>query len=101
LQLPLDSRTRQQLLSVIVYLSVGLSIILVFAGVKFLMSDIVGKVPIWISLAFIATVVAVSIRASLHKTRGQGQEASSGSGDTPAGDARERDPSQGYWRTPE
>ncbi len=29
-----------------VYLSVGLSIILVFVGVKFLISDIVGKVPI-------------------------------------------------------
>ena len=76
-----------------VYLSVGLSIILVFVGVKFLMSDIVGKVPIWISLAFIATVVAVSILTSLHKIRGQGQEAPPGSEGTPAGDARGRGPS--------
>ena len=76
-----------------VYLSVGLSIILVFVGVKFLISDIVGKVPIWVSLPFIATVVAVSILASLHKTRGQGQEAPPGSGETPAGDARGRGPS--------
>ena len=76
-----------------VYLSIGLSIILVFVGVKFLVSDIVGKVPIWVSPPFITTLVAVSILASLHKTRGQGQETPPGSGDTPAGDARERDPS--------
>src|SRR3712207_6121265 len=54
-----------------VYLSVGLSIVLIFVGVKFMISDLVGKVPIWISLPFIATVVAVSIAASLWKTSGQ------------------------------
>jgi tellurite resistance protein TerC len=54
-----------------VYLSVGLSVVLVFVGVKFMISDLVGKVPIWISLPFIATVVGVSIAASLWKTRGQ------------------------------
>jgi tellurite resistance protein TerC len=53
-----------------VYLSVGLSIILVFVGVKFMVSDLVGKVPIWVSLPFIATVITVSIAASLWKTRG-------------------------------
>ena len=76
-----------------VYLSVGLSIILVFVGVKFIISDLVGKVPIWVSLPFIATVVAVSILASLYKTRGQEREALPGtSGGTRAGDARGRDP---------
>jgi tellurite resistance protein TerC len=54
-----------------VYLSVGLSIVLIFVGVKFMISDLVGKVPIWISLPFIATVVGVSIAASLWKTRSQ------------------------------
>lgn len=54
-----------------VYLSVGLSIVLIFVGVKFMISDLVGKVPIWISLPFIATVVTVSIVASLWKTRSQ------------------------------
>jgi len=54
----------------VAYLSVCLSIILVFLGVKFMISDLVGKVPIWILLPFIATV-AVSIAASLWKTRGQ------------------------------
>ena len=66
-----------------VYLSVGLSVILVFVGVKFLVSDVVGKVPIWVSLPFIATVVAVSILASLYKTRGQGREAPPDSARTP------------------
>ena len=57
------------------YLRFGLSIILVFVGVKFIVSDLVGKVPIWVSLPFIATVIAVSILASLWKTRGQEREA--------------------------
>ena len=61
-----------------VYLSVGLSIVLVFIGVKFMVSDLVGKVPIWISLPFIATVVAASIGASLWKSRGQHTGASPG-----------------------
>jgi tellurite resistance protein TerC len=54
-----------------VYLSLGLSVVLVFVGAKFIWSDLFGKVPIWVSLPFIATVVAVSIAASLWKTRAQ------------------------------
>jgi TerC family integral membrane protein len=61
-----------------VYLQLGLSIVLLFVGVKFMISDLVGKVPIWISLPFIATVVAVSIAASLWKTRGQHRGTSPG-----------------------
>lgn len=57
-----------------VYLQTGLSVVLVFVGVKFMISEVVGKVPIWVSLPFIATVVAVSILASLYKTRGQQRE---------------------------
>lgn len=64
------------------YLQVGLSVILVFVGAKFLVSDIVGKVPIWISLPFIAIVIAVSILASLWKTRGQRRESLPGAGGT-------------------
>ena len=41
----------------LVYLSVGLSIILVFVGVKFMISDLVGKVPIWVFPPFIVTMV--------------------------------------------
>ena len=62
-----------------VYLSVGLSIILVFVGVKFMISDMVGKVPIWVSLPFIAIVITVSIAASLWKTRGMVGETLPGS----------------------
>ena len=61
------------------YLRFGLAIILVFVGVKFIVSDVVGKVPIWVSLPFIAAVLAGSILASLWKTRGQGREALPGS----------------------
>ena len=69
-----------------VYLQVGLSVVLVFVGVKFVVSDVVGKVPIWVSLPFIATVVTVSILASLWKTRGQEREAVPGAeADAPAG----------------
>ncbi|HET7480619.1 MAG TPA: hypothetical protein VFJ72_14020, partial [Rubrobacteraceae bacterium] len=53
-----------------VYLSLGLSIILIFVGAKFFYSGIFdAKVPIWVSLPFIAVVVAASIAASLWKTR--------------------------------
>lgn len=55
-----------------VYLSLGLSIVLVFVGAKFFYSGIFdAKVPIWVSLPFIAVVVAASIAASLWKTRGR------------------------------
>jgi tellurite resistance protein TerC len=57
-----------------VYLSVGLSVILVFVGAKFIVSDIFGKVPIWVSLPFIAAVISVSIAASLWKTRSMARE---------------------------
>ena len=56
-----------------VYLSLGLSVVLVFVGAKFFYSGLFdAKVPIWVSLPFIATVVAVSIAASLFKTRADG-----------------------------
>lgn len=56
-----------------VYLQAGLSVVLVFVGVKFLLSDVVGKVPVYVSLPFIATVVTVSILWSLWATRGTGR----------------------------
>ena len=52
-----------------VYLQVGLSVVLVFVGLKFIWGDLFGKVPIWVSLPFIAIVVGASIAASLFKTR--------------------------------
>jgi tellurite resistance protein TerC len=58
-----------------VYLQTGLSVVLVFVGEKFMISEVVGKVPIGVSLPFVATVVAISVLASLYKTRGQQREA--------------------------
>lgn len=61
------------MMSRFVYLTLGLSVVLVFVGAKFFYSGIFdAKVPIWVSLPFIATVVAGSIAASLYKTRGGG-----------------------------
>ena len=58
------------MMSRFVYLNVGLSVVLVFVGAKFFYSGIFdAKVPIWVSLPFIATVVIASIVASLYKTR--------------------------------
>ena len=59
------------MMSRFVYLSIGVSIVLIFVGSKFIYSGIFdAKVPIWASLPFIAVVVAGSILASLWKTRG-------------------------------
>jgi hypothetical protein len=44
-----------------------------------LISDLIGKVPIWVSLPFIVTAVSVSILASLWKTRDQDRRALPGS----------------------
>jgi tellurite resistance protein TerC len=54
-----------------VYLQTGLAVVLVFVGAKFIYSDLFGKVPIYVSLPFIAIVVTASIVASLYKTRGR------------------------------
>ncbi len=55
-----------------VYLDIGLSIVLIFVGAKFIYSGLFdAKVPIWVSLPFILLVVLGSILASLYKTRGQ------------------------------
>ena len=63
-----------------VYLDLGLSIVLIFVGAKFIYSGLLDtKVPIWISLPFILIVVLTSILASLYKTRGQGHKEAPGS----------------------
>lgn len=65
-----------------VYLEIGLAVVLVFVGAKFIYSGLFdAKVPIWFSLPFILIVVASSILASLYKTRGQGPGVLPGSED--------------------
>jgi tellurite resistance protein TerC len=53
-----------------VYLKAGLALILVFVGAKFIYGDLFGKVPVTVSLPFIALVVGASIGVSLWATRG-------------------------------
>jgi tellurite resistance protein TerC len=50
-----------------VYLKVGLAIVLIFVGVKMLVSEWY-HVPIWASLAVIAITITVSVLASLRRT---------------------------------
>ncbi len=47
-----------------VYLNKGLAIILAFVGIKFLISEF-WEIPIWLSLAFIAVVITITIILSL------------------------------------
>lgn len=51
-----------------IYLKAGLAAILVFVGVKMLLLDVF-KVPIWMSLTVIATLITVAVVASLRATR--------------------------------
>lgn len=53
-----------------VYLKIGLSVILIWVGIKMALHDFY-KVPTTISLAVIVIVIAASVIASLVKTRGQ------------------------------
>jgi tellurite resistance protein TerC len=56
------------------YLKVGLSVVLVFVGLKMLAADVY-KVPIGVSLGVIALVLAISTAASWFRPRAeQGEE---------------------------
>lgn len=50
------------------YLKAGLSVILVFVGIKMILIDIY-KIPIGISLGFIMLVIFISIYASFQKIK--------------------------------
>lgn len=59
-----------------VYLKIGLSFILVWVGIKMLLNVALDfKMPTVISLAVIIIVIAISIAASLIKTKGEGAHA--------------------------
>ncbi|WDH79035.1 TerC family protein [Microbacterium esteraromaticum] len=55
-----------------VYLKAGLSFVLVWVGIKMLLLDVI-YIPTTVSLVVVATIIAVSIIASLRATRGQGR----------------------------
>jgi tellurite resistance protein TerC len=79
------------------YLKAGLAALLVFAGVKILLTDVY-KMPVWLSLGIIVAILAVSVVASLWASRradrrgalGRGMDAGgTGAADGPSGSAAE------------
>ena len=50
------------------YLKEGLSIILVWVGVKMIVSHALFKIPTWVSLVVITSIITISIVASFKKT---------------------------------
>ncbi|MCD1143702.1 TerC family protein [Kocuria sp. LUK] len=56
-----------------VYLKTGLALVLIWVGIKMLLKIDLFYIPTGISLAVVATIIAVSVVASLRATRGQGR----------------------------
>ena len=55
------------------YLKEGLSVILVWVGIKMIVSHLFFKIPTWFSLAFIALVIAIALIASVRKAKHHAQ----------------------------
>jgi tellurite resistance protein TerC len=53
-----------------IYLKLGLSLVLVWVGIKMLLLVDIYKIPTTLSLAVVLAIIAISITASLVKTRG-------------------------------
>ena len=53
-----------------VYLKLGLGLVLIWVGIKLLLQVDLYKMPTWLSLAVVATILVASIGASLRATRG-------------------------------
>ena len=66
-----------------VYLKVGLALVLIWVGIKMLLKIDVFYIPTSISLAIVATIITVSIVASLRATRGQGRQELAAPSDPP------------------
>ena len=58
-----------------IYLKIGLALVLIWVGIKMLLKIDIYYIPTPLSLAVIATILGVSIGASLWATRGQGRRA--------------------------
>lgn len=58
-----------------IYLKVGLALVLIWVGIKMLLKIDLFYIPTTISLAVVATIITISIVASLRATRGQGRKA--------------------------
>jgi tellurite resistance protein TerC len=66
-----------------VYLKAGLALVLMWVGVKMLLKIDVYYIPTTVSLAVIATILGVSIAASLRATRGHARQALQAPADPP------------------
>ena len=69
-----------------IYLKLGLSLVLVWVGIKMIVSHAVFKIPTAISLGIVISIIAVSIGASLWVSRGKQAKESSGA-DSPEADS--------------
>jgi tellurite resistance protein TerC len=58
-----------------IYLRTGLAVVLGFVGIKMIVADYF-RVPTFISLAIIATILGLTIAASMVTTRNQGSRES-------------------------
>ena len=56
-----------------VYLKLGLGLVLVWVGIKLVLQVDLWKMPTWLSLGVVATIITVAIVASLRATRGPAQ----------------------------
>ncbi|MBM6544536.1 TerC family protein [Janibacter sp. YIM B02568] len=85
-----------------VYLKVGLALVLIWVGVKMLLKIDIFYIPTPVSLAVIATIITVSIIASLRATRGQGRQALPAPTEPPFRVATEAEDAalQPVWRSP-
>ena len=70
-----------------IYLKIGLALVLIWVGIKMLLKIDVYYIPTPLSLAVIATILGVSIGASLWATRGQGRKAPAAPAHSPFGTA--------------
>lgn len=57
-----------------IYLKIGLSLVLVWVGIKMIVSHAFFKIPIAISLGMVIAIIAVSVVASLLATRGADEQ---------------------------
>ena len=70
-----------------IYLKIGLALVLVWVGIKMLLKIDIYYIPTPLSLGVIATILGVSIGASLWATRGQERRAPAGQAHAPFGTA--------------
>jgi tellurite resistance protein TerC len=54
-----------------VYLKLGLGLVLVWVGIKLVLQVDLWKMPTWLSLGVVASIITIAIVASLRATRGQ------------------------------